>query len=107
MSFFNEMARELNLPIENVDFRTAVSPPYGAYFVDNETSIYADGKIVFSEKEVDFYLYHRKDDFVTELQAESFLKRKGIIFEKENYWIEKDKLMETHYTFNLNKKEEL
>lgn len=107
MSFFGNLARELNFPIANADFRIDVDPPYGVYFVDNETNVYADGKIVYSEKEVDFYLYHTKDDINIEWQVESYFVRKGIIFEKQNTWIAKDKLTETHYTFNFNKMEVL
>lgn len=107
MSFFREMAKTLNLLIDNTDFRTAVKAPYAAYFVDNETNIYADNKIVYSEKEIDFYLYHEKDDFYTELVVDNYFSSKGIVFEKENTWIEKDKLTETRYTFNFNKGEVL
>ncbi len=107
MGFFGQMAKELNLLIANTDFRTTANSPYAVYFVESENNIYADGITVYSEKEVSFYLYHKKDDKSTETSVENYLFRKGITFEKENDWIQNDQLVETLYTINFIKSEVL
>lgn len=107
MGFFGQMAKELNLIIANTDFRTTANPPYAVYFVESENNIYADGIIVYSEKEVSFYLYHTKDDKLTEVSVENYLSKKGITFEKENDWVQDDQLIETLYTINFKKSEVL
>lgn len=107
MGFFRKMSIQLNLLIANADFRTAVKPPYAVFFVENENNIFADGIIVYSEKEVSLYLYHSKDDTTTEKMVEDYLETKEISFEKENAWLTEDKLVETQYTINFNKSEVL
>lgn len=107
MGFFREMAKKLGLLIANADFRTDVNPPYAVYFVENENNIYSDGIIVYSEKGVCFYLYHKKDDKIIETQVENHLTEKGITFEKENDWVQNDQLIETLYTINFKKSEVL
>ena len=107
MGFFGQMAKELNLPIANTDFRTKVAPPYAVYFVESENNIYADGIVVYSEKKVSFYLYHKKDDKSAETSVENYLLGKGITFEKENDWVQDDQLIETLYTINFKKSEVL
>lgn len=107
MGFFGEMSKRLNLLITNIDFRVPAEAPYGAYVIEQENYITADSKVVYSEKEIAFYLYHTKNDKVTEAMTDSYFYSKNMMFEKENNWIKEEELIETVYLLQFNKTEEL
>jgi len=107
MNFFKELSEQTDIPICNIEFLSDVSPPYAVYQVKSENNIYADSKVVYSEKSVDLVLYHEKTDFHSELVTETFLQTKHMSYEKSNVWIEDEKIVETTYELNFNKMEEL
>lgn len=107
MNFFAELSQTINLPVRNLEFLSDVSPPYAVYQVTEEDTITADSIIVYSEKFVDFVLYHQKTDLQTEKAVEEYLNNKKMPYEKTNVWIEEEKLIETTYQLIFNKGEEL
>lgn len=107
MNFFAELSQEINLPVRNLEFLSDISPPYGVYQVTEERAITADSVVVYSEKFVDFALYHKKTDLKTEKILDTYLNDRKIAYEKTNAWIEQEKLVETTYQLIFNKMEEL
>ncbi len=107
MNFFQEFSQCTDIPVCNIEFLSDISPPYAVYQVISENNIYADSKVVYSEKSVDFALYHEKTDLQSELAVETFLQSKNMSYEKSNVWIEDEKIIETTYELNFNKMEEL
>lgn len=107
MNFFEKMSKETSVPICNIEFLSDIEAPYGVYQVTDENPIYADGRIVYNEKSVDFVLYHRKHDLYSEKIIDKYFEQNKIAYEKTNTWIEEDKLIETLYELNFNKMEEL
>ena len=107
MNFFQEFSQCTDIPVCNIEFFSDISPPYAVYQVISENNIYADSKVVYSEKSVDFALYHEKTDLQSELAVETFLQSKHMSYEKYNVWIEDEKIIETTYELNFNKMEEL
>lgn len=107
MNFFGEMAKVLNLIIANTDIRTPVNSPYAVYFVASENNIYANGIIVYSEKSVNFELYHEKADLNIEYQVEQYFKQHKIGYSKSNSWVTEDELVMTIYEINFERNEVL
>lgn len=107
MNFFKQLADELALSIANIEFKGSVTAPYAVYVVTEENSVYADGEIVYSEKSVNFELYHEKTDLNIEYQVEEFFKRHKIGYDKSNSWITEDELVLTIYKINFNRNEVL
>ena len=107
MNFFAELSQKTNIPICNLEFLSDVTAPYAVYQVTEENNILADSVVVFSEKFVDFVLYHEKTDLESEKAVEDFFKEKKLPYEKSNVWIEQEKLVETTYQIIFNKMEEL
>lgn len=77
------------------------TPPYICYKVVSTEPFSADGEAYLSIDTVHVELYTDKKDPKTERKVEKALKGAGIIFNKNETWIESEKLYEVIYEFDM------
>lgn len=105
MNFFKKMESETEISIRNIEFLSDINPPYAVFQVTEVNSIYADGKVVYSEKQIVLTLFHDKSESKSEQLFDEFLFRQRVAYEKGNMWDEDNELVATEYAFLLQKLE--
>lgn len=77
----------------------APDPPFICFRYPSSDNFAADGTVYFDIDVVDIELYTDKKDPEIEKKIQSFLTEEGIVYEKEEVWIESEKLYEVVYEF--------
>lgn len=74
-------------------------PPFLCYRTPNSVNFSADGCVYFRVDVIDIELYTDKKDVALEQRLERLLSASGIFWNKDEYWIESEKLYEVIYEF--------
>ncbi|MCW6665311.1 hypothetical protein NHG32_06415 [Aerococcaceae bacterium NML191219] len=79
----------------------AVGPPFIIYLLPKRHDFKADGKNYYKVTEVRLELYTDQKDIHLENRLETALDKVGFVYEKEEVWIESEKLYEVIFTFDM------
>lgn len=79
----------------------AIAPPFLVYLIPDSDNFAADGKSYFKVDVLNLELYTDYRDFNLEEQIEAVLEKNEIFWEKENIYIESEKMYETIYTMEV------
>lgn len=92
---------ELGLPFAYDHFAEGEGPdpPFICYRCPNSDNFAADGTVYFPIEEYGIELYTDRKDPKIEKKLEDLLIKGGIFFEKQETWIESEKLYEVLYSF--------
>lgn len=74
-------------------------PPFLCYRVPDSANFAADGQVYYRIGVIDMELYTDRKDVALERKLERLLSASGIFWNKEEYWIESEKLYEVVYEF--------
>lgn len=74
-------------------------PPFACYRIPNTDNFSADGMVYLDVDVIDIELYTDKKDPALERRLQDILTAAGIFFEKNEVWIESEKLYEVVYEF--------
>lgn len=96
------MAALLNttgLPVayHHFESETCPAPPYICYYCDGENSFFADGCNYAASLQISIGLYTALKEPRTEAIVEQALKKEGLTYTKQCYYIESEKIYETIY----------
>lgn len=69
-------------------------PPYIVYSYQGSDNFGADGIVYYPIEDVDIELYSEKKDPEAEKKIEQFLTTNGIFYEKQEYYIESEKMIQ-------------
>lgn len=75
------------------------NPPFICYLLPRSDHFAADGKAYFKKSNVNIELYTDQKDSVNEQKVENVLDNYGIFYEKNEVWIDSEKLYEVIYSF--------
>lgn len=94
-----ENIAKLGIPFAYRQFteKTAVSEPFLVWYFDNSDNFSADNIVYSRIYELNLELYTGEKDFALEEQIENILTDMGLFWEKEEQWIESEKLFEVLY----------
>ena len=97
------LLKQINLPYACDSFAEGEAPetPYMIYLTPGINALYADGINFFSFLDITLEVYLDKKTPDIEKQVESVLKDSRIAYEKEENFIDTEKLYEVVYTFEL------
>ena len=76
-------------------------PPFICYLLPQSNNFSADGKAYLKVTEVDIELYTDRKDIAQEQAVEAVLDDNGIFYNKEETWIESERLYEVIFTFQM------
>lgn len=76
-------------------------PPFICYLAPYSDNFAADGRVYFRATEVHVELYTDAKDPASERRVESALDARGLFWEREEAWIESERLYESIYTFEI------
>lgn len=76
-------------------------PPFITYYYPGTENFSADGIVYMPINEVDVELYDVKKNLEAEQQIEAFLTSNKIFYEKLEYYIESEKMIQVIYEFEL------
>lgn len=79
----------------------AIAPPFLVYLIPESNNFAADGITYFETDVLNLELYTDYRDFNLEKQIEEVLEKYEIFWEKENIYIESEKMYETIYTMEV------
>lgn len=96
-----ELLTRLGIPFAYDHFAEGEGPdpPFICYRCPNSDNFAADGTAYFPITEINIELYTDKKDPETEKKLEDLLTKAGIFFDKQETWIESEKLYEVLYAF--------
>lgn len=96
-----EILNKTKIPFAYDHFAEGESPsaPFICYQVPRSENMSADGRVYHKLSEVRIELYTDKKDLETELKVETILDEYSIFYNKEETWIESEKLYEVVFTF--------
>jgi hypothetical protein len=96
-----ELLNELGLPFAYDHFAEGESPdpPFVCYRYPNTDNFGADGSVYLDVNVVDVELYTNYKEPDTEKKVEDILKKYGIYYEKNETYIESEKLYEVLFEF--------
>ena len=81
-------------------------PPFICYLNPNSDNFAADGTVYFDVDEINIELYTDEKDPVLERKLQKLLKQAGIFYDKDETWIDSEKLYEVIYDFEVPAAEE-
>ena len=85
------------LPVAYSHFNTAPPPPYLVYLFDSSDNFGADDKVYHQASNYRVELYTPKHDPAVQAQLENLFDGNDIFWEKDEVWIDKEKLFQTVY----------
>ncbi len=96
-----ELLNRLGIPFAYDHFAEGEGPdpPFVCYRIPGTDNFDADGMVYFGINEVDIELYTDTKDPKTEKKLEALLAEYGICYEKDETYIESEKLYEVVYQF--------
>lgn len=96
-----EILTKINIPFAYDHFAEGESPntPFICYQIPRSENMSADGKVYHKLSEVRFELYTDKKYLGLENKVETILDEYSIFYNKEETWIESEKLYEVVFTF--------
>jgi hypothetical protein len=98
-----EMLTGMGIPYAYDHFAEGESPdpPFICYLLPASDNFSADGGVYFRKSEVHIELYTNLKDLTQEFAVESVLDAHGIFYNKTETWIEREKLYEVMFIFEL------
>ena len=98
-----EILDELGLPyrFHHFEVEEAVAPPFSVWMITETRNVYADGIVYHTTEIVAIELYTDSKNFLLEEKLEGILEKYSIQWEKEEYYIESERLYETVYKFEV------
>lgn len=95
--------KEINIPFAYDHFAEgeAVDPPFLCYLLPNSNNFSADGCVYYKASVVHIELYTDRKDLSVERAVEAVLDKHGIFYEKNEVWIESEKLYEVIFSFEM------
>lgn len=98
-----QMLNEVQIPFAYHHFAEGESPepPFICYLLPGSNNFAADGKVYYKINEVHIELYTDLKDLAVEQQLEDVFDEHGIFYNKSETWIEREKLYEVLYIFEM------
>ena len=98
-----EMLQELKIPFAYDHFAEGENPepPFICYLLPGSNNFAADGKVYFKINQVRIELYTDSKDLAVEQKVETVLDDSGIFYNKSEVWIQREKLYEVLYSFEV------
>ena len=75
--------------------------PYIVWYFPNTDNFAADDRVYSHIEALNIELYTRTKDFETEAAVEAVLAAHGIVWERQESWIESEKMYEVLYTMEV------
>ncbi len=96
-----EILNALGIPFAYDHFAEGESPepPFICYLLPNSNHFAADGQVYYKAAAVHIELYTDRKDVELEGSVEAVLDQHGIFYEKNEVWIESERLYEVLYSF--------
>ena len=91
------LLKSTGLPVSYSHFKKPPDPPYLVYLFDNSENFGADDKVYHRESNYRVELYTEKHDPAAQAQIETLFDSNDIFWEKDEVWIESEKLFQTAY----------
>lgn len=101
ISDLKNILKATGYPVAYSHFGKKVSPPYIAYLQTNTEPIVADNAALLQIISIDVELYTSKKDTTAEGKVEKVLNDAGILWEKSEDYIGKDKLFMNTYEIEI------
>lgn len=101
---FFELLESTGFPVTYREWDLGDEPkfPYLVYYVDSETSFFADNKNYWSQIDLSVELYTEIKDPKSEKIVESIFEENGLLFEKQEYYWDEDDLHEVIYETRIH-----
>lgn len=98
-----QILNETQIPYAYHHFAEGELPelPFICYLLPGSNNFSADGKVYYKINEVHIELYTDLKDLAVEQQLEDVLDEHGIFYNKSETWIEREKLYEVLYIFEM------
>lgn len=98
-----EILTEFGIPFAYDHFAEgeAPDPPFVCYLIPSTDNFVADGMVYLDIDVVNIELYTNKKDPEREKKLQELLTAAGIVYEKNEVWIESEKLYEVVYEFEM------
>ena len=95
--------QEMDIPFAYDHFAEGESPepPFICYLLPGSDNFAADGRVYFRINEVRIELYSDSKDVGLESKVETVLDSHGIFYNKSEVWIQREKLYEILYSFEV------
>lgn len=93
--------KKIGIPTRYRVFKGKPSIPFIVYYEEESVNYFADGKVYATNTEYVLELYSEKKEYAVEKQIEDIFDKFDIMWEKEEAYIESEKLIETIYYFGL------
>jgi hypothetical protein len=95
--------KEVGIPFAYDHFSEGESPdpPFICYLLPGSDNFSADGRVYFKITDVRIELYTDTKDLTAESKLETVLDTHGIFYNKDETWIDSEKLYEVLYQFKL------
>ena len=81
--------------------KEAPEPPYILFYYPSSNNFAADGKVYTKITQLNIEFYSAEKDFDGEAAIETVLDEYGFIYEKEEQYIEQEKMYEILYTMEV------
>lgn len=91
------MLKQLNIPVAYDHFQTTQKLPFMAFLYPESNNTFADGKVYHKSNVLHIELYTEKKDTALELKLETILDNNNIPYQKNEMWIDEDKMFEILY----------
>jgi hypothetical protein len=97
------MLQEIGVPFAYDHFAEgeSLNPPFLCYLLPGSDNFAADGRVYFKISEVRVELYTDQKEPAVESRVEAILDDHGIFYNKSEVWIQREKLYEVLYSFEL------
>lgn len=98
-----EMLQKTGIPFAYDHFAEGESPkpPFICYLLPGSNNFAADGKVYFKINQVRIELYTDSKDLAVERKVEMVMDESGIFYNKNEVWIQSEKLYEVLYSFEV------
>jgi len=98
-----ELLGRLGIPFAYDHFAEGESPdpPFICFLLPASDNFAADGQVYFKVTEVHIELYTDKKDLELEEKVEAALDEGGFFYEKNEVWIESERLYEVVFSFEM------
>lgn len=99
---FVKLIKSCGFKCAEADYNKSTPAPYLVYFKDEETSVYADGEVLWENAKIIIELYTAKDDHTSETKFEKWLGKNGLGWKKPNRaWDTTNKLCASYYNLDV------
>ena len=98
-----QIIQEMQIPFAYDHFAEGESPdpPFICYLVPGSDNFAADGRVYFRLNEVRIEMYTDFKDISLESRVEDVLDGQEIFYNKSETWIQREKLYEVMYSFDM------